>query len=194
MKTPRQDDLFQNDKKLAPRRITHGGSRAHGRATRPLDRKRSVHLVLKSSSAKGKMSLLTHKLKVKKILDDRAKQFHVKIHKQENMGNHIHVVASFARREGFQHFLRTVTALIAREVTGARKGRPFGRRFWDELAFTRVVMGWRDYRSVTNYLKKNEIEREHGALGRRAVEEYEAALVKARRKGVDVWRILESVD
>ena len=192
MKFARQTDLFQNDKKLAPRQLTHGGRRAHGRSVRPLDRKRPVHLVLKSSLAKGKLSLLTHKLKVKKIIEERAKQFHVTIHGQENMGNHYHLVATFARREGFQDFLRTVTALIAREVTGARKGRPFGQRFWDQLAYTRVVMGRRDLGGVMNYLQKNKIEREHGALGRKTVEEYEAALTIARRKGIDVWRILDS--
>jgi REP element-mobilizing transposase RayT len=130
--------------------------------------------VLKASCAKGKLSLLTHKLIVKKIITERARQFRVTLHYGENMGNHLHVVATFARREDFQNFLRTVTALIARAVTDARKGKPFGQRFWDQLAYTRAITGRRDARGVQNYLQKNQIERDYGVLGRQAVEERES--------------------
>jgi hypothetical protein len=41
------------------------------------------------------------------------------------MSNHIHIVATFQNRVALQNFLRTSTALIARAMTGARKGRPF---------------------------------------------------------------------
>jgi REP element-mobilizing transposase RayT len=186
-----QRDLFENQKKYAPRRLSLGGGKSHAKFTRPLNCKRQVHLVLKASCAKGKLSLLTHKLIVKKIITERARQFRVTLHHGENMGNHLHVVATFSRREDFQNFLRTVTALIARAVTGARKGKPFGQRFWDQLAFTRVITGRRDARGVEKYLQRNQIEREYGAMGRQTVEEYEAALREAKRKGVDVWRILE---
>jgi REP element-mobilizing transposase RayT len=187
----KQKDLFENHKSLAPRRLSLGGGKSHAKFTRPLDRKRQVHLVLKASCAKGKLSLLTHKLVVKKIITERARQFRVTLHHGENMGNHLHIVATFGRREDFQNFLRTVTALIAREITGARKGKPFGQRFWDQLAFTRVVTGRRDEHGVQKYLQKNQIEREYGAMARQTVEEYETAMREAKRKRVDVWRILE---
>jgi REP element-mobilizing transposase RayT len=157
---------------------------------------------------------------VKRILTERARQFGVVVHHYENMGNHLHLVVSFAKREGFRNFLRTVTAIIAREVTGARKGQPFVAknvginfgtdfvtnsgpnvvsnaatakrvRFWDGLAVTRVITGLRDLRGIKNYLEKNALEREIGPLSRYTVEQYEAAERKARRRGLDVWQILE---
>jgi hypothetical protein len=140
------------------------------------------------------MSFLSahNRLEVARIIRVRARQFHIKIHHYENVGNHLHVVASFPMRELFQDFLRTVTALISRFVTGSKKGKPFGKRFWDGLAFTRVVMGHRDFRGLANYLLKNALERDLGKLSRTTVEEFEAAQRKARRQGVDVWAILDS--
>ena len=82
-------------------------------------------------------------------------------------------------------------AVIAREITGARRGRPFGKRFWDELAFTRVIAGGRDFRGMKKYLHKNAAERDFGTLARKTIEEYERAQRIARGKGVDVWRVLE---
>lgn len=192
----RQTDFFEKQRDYAPRRHTHGGGVGGGlrKLARPLDSKRPVHLVLKSSHARGHLSFLGYKnrLTVKKILEGRARQFHVVIHRYENVGSHLHIIASFPRAKNFQNFLRTVTALIARAVTGARKGKPFGKRFWDGLAFTRVIMGWRDLQGTRGYLAKNALEREFGCLSRKTVEEYEAAQRKARLRGIDVWKILES--
>ncbi len=192
----KQTDFFDQQRDFAPRRHTHGGSATQGRRKlqRPLDSRKPVHLVLKSSHAKGQRSFLgsRNKLKIASILKDRAKQFAITLHSQQNVGNHIHVVASFKRREDFQNFLCTIAALIARHVTGARKGKPFGVKFWDSLAFTRVVMGRRDQYGLLRYVDKNRIEAEVSPLARCAVEEYEAAERKARRTGRDIWDILNS--
>jgi len=190
----RQIDFFEKNYDHTPRRLSHGGSLAQGRRklTRPLDPKRPVHLVLKSSAARGKLSLLgaNNKLAVEDILRRWARYFGVTIHSFENMGNHLHIVARFPRRGNFQKFLKTICAQIAKHATGARKGRPFGRRFWDSPAFTRVITGRRGWLAITNYFKKNEIERSVGPLARKTVEMYEEATRKARRRGVDIWEIL----
>jgi len=192
---PKQLDFFSKEREHAPNRRSHGGGDARGlrKVARPLDTRQPIHIVLKSSHARGRLSFLgtKNRLLVEKTVRQWARRFHVKIHGLENVGTHIHVIASFPKRECFGHFLRTVTALIAREITGARKGRPFGKRFWDDLAFTRVITGWRDLRGMKNYLFKNALERDLGALSRKTVEDYERAEREAKRRGVDVWRILE---
>jgi REP element-mobilizing transposase RayT len=190
----KQFDLFQNSQGRSPRRIVHGGSSRAGmrKVERPLDTRRPLHLVLKSKEARGRLSFLAPKnrIAIERIVKARSTQFGVKIHSKEVMGNHIHIVATFAKRRLFQNFLRTLTALISREVTGARRGQPFGRRFWDGLAFSRVVMGRIDFRGLTGYLKKNQIEREVGHLARRSVEEYQRAERQARRRGCDIRELL----
>lgn len=192
----RQIDFFENSKDHAPRRTSHGGAQVKGKRklSRPLDPKRPIHLVLKSSVARGHLSLLgpRHRLSVERILRRWAVRFTVKIHFFENMGNHLHIVVSFPKRANFQKFLKTATAQIARTVTGALKGRPFGQRFWDTLPFTRVITGRRDFLGLKNYFFKNKIERDLGVLSRKTVEEFAQAERTARRRGVDVWEVLQS--
>ncbi|RYZ63401.1 MAG: hypothetical protein EOP05_23655 [Proteobacteria bacterium] len=149
---------------------------------RPLDVRKPVHVVLKSSHAVGKMSLLSiaNKLVIEKIVRERAEKFRVVIQGFELMRNHLHLIARFKSRLLFQQFLKTITGLIARHVTGARKGKPFGKRFFDELAFTRVVQGFKDLRGLIDYFKKNQIERDIHPLARAAIEKQEAAARKAK--------------
>jgi hypothetical protein len=196
MAKARQRDFFEKHREFAPRRHTHGGDGAKGlrKLKRPLDRKRPVHLVLHAAIAKHKMSMLGPKnqLVIDKIIKERAKQFGITLHSKQNVGNHLHIVASFPQALEFQNFLRTITALIARHVTGARRGKPFGKRFWDHLAFTRVIYGRRDFKGLGKYVQKNRIQAEFGPLARQAVEEYEAARRKALKLGVDICKILES--
>jgi REP element-mobilizing transposase RayT len=191
----KQKDFFETTKDFAPRRITHGGAGAKGmrKLARPLDRKRPVHLVLKSEHARGALSFLTAKnrVSVERIIRKRALQFAVKIHRKEVMTNHVHIVVSFTNRRLFQNFLRTVAALISREVTGARRGKPFGKRFWQGLLFSRVIFGRRDFKTMAGYLEKNQIEREIGFMARRSVEEYESAIRRAVKLKCDVWEVLE---
>jgi hypothetical protein len=61
------------------------------------------------------------------------------------------------RRGHFQNFLRTLTALIARAVTGAKKGYPKGK-FWSSLAYSRTVTWGREFKRVALYLDRNELE------------------------------------
>lgn len=182
----RQSDLFSKDREYGPRRWSHGGATAQSRRkiARPLDRKKPVHLVMKSSYAKGGLSLLTAKnrLFVERTFRERARQFGITIQGFENVGNHLHAIVKFKRREHFQNFLRTVSALIARFVTGARRGKPFGKRFWNNLAFTRVVNGLKDLRGLVTYFFKNEIEREIGSEARASIEETERFIKQRKRR------------
>jgi hypothetical protein len=178
----KQADLFDRQMKFAPRRIRHGGTGSHASFTRPLDRKRPVHLVLKASCATGRLSLLSHRTTVDRIIAEWARRFGVKVRRKENMRNHLHIYATFSRRSEFQNFLRTITSLIARAVTGARKGKPFGQKFWYHLAYTRIVTGIRDLRALQKYFDKNQVEREWGADARNAIEERERSERKLRRR------------
>ncbi|RYZ66339.1 MAG: hypothetical protein EOP05_19285 [Proteobacteria bacterium] len=182
----KQADFFEKNREVGPRRSQHGGSISRGKrkVSRPLDTRKPVHLVLKSSSARLKMSFLAFKNKVavQKIVRERAKQFGVAIHGFELMSDHVHLVASFESRAMFQSFLRTITGLIARHVTGAKKGKPFGKRFFDGLAFTRVVQGLKDMRGLKIYLFKNEVERDVHPMARADLEREAAKSNKARRR------------
>ena len=166
----RQPSLFENLKtpseRSAQKKIfTHGGSKATGKRKlkRPLATKKWTHLVLKSTKARGQYSMLkqSNSKWIENLINAKAKKFGVEVKEQVNMGNHLHLRFRIASRYSFQNFLRSITNLIARHVTGARKGKAFGK-FWDGLAFTRVLMTSFEERRLRDYFVANRIERQHG--------------------------------
>jgi REP element-mobilizing transposase RayT len=158
---------------------------------RPLDRKRPLHISLKSSHAKGRLSLLSRKLEILKLIEKKAALYEVKIHGFQNMGNHIHLLVSFKDKKLIQKFLRVISGLIARLITGAKKGKAFGKRFWDHLLFTRIITGRRDFSSMAHYLSKNEIERECGQAMRQAMELHDEVSKEARRRNIPLHVVME---
>ncbi|MBS1970317.1 MAG: transposase [Bdellovibrionales bacterium] len=153
-------------------RTTHGGVDSKGRRKeyRPLSEKKWTHLTLKSEKAKGPWSFLTPKNQqiIREILKSKSKKWGVQIAEVVNVGNHLHIKLKFKYREGFQNFLRSVTALIARKITNARRGHASGK-FWQGLAFTRVIKTKLEELQLRGYFKANRLQ---AAKGQRAREEY----------------------
>lgn len=172
MKT-KQENLFDYFDKARSRRrygrTQHGGivTKGHRKLERPLSTKKWIHLILKSDKAEGALSFLrpTNKIIVHRIIHGKAKKFGVKIATGANVGNHIHLKIRIQNRESFQKFLKAITCLIARKVTGARKGKKFGR-FWQGLAFTRVLTSSLEELNLKGYIKANQIEAKKGKQAR----------------------------
>ena len=164
-----QTELFDyfDMKKVRRRygRTQHGGcgTKGHRKEARPLSTGKWIHLVLKSEKAKGKLSFLTagNQLVVKSILDEKSKKFGVRIADYANVGNHLHLKIKISSRSQFARFLKAVTTLIARRVTGARRGKPFGR-FWQGLAFTRVLKSRLEELNLKGYIEANR-RQAHGS-------------------------------
>jgi hypothetical protein len=99
-----------------------------------------------------------------------ARRFGVRVYDFANVGSHLHLLVRVRRREAFQGFLRSFAGIVARRVTGARRGRPAGP-FFSALAWSRVVAWGRDYLGVRHYVFRNQIESSSGPRVRRALEE-----------------------
>jgi REP element-mobilizing transposase RayT len=153
-------DEFDNYWKETSRRV-HGGEYAKGKrkTARPFDTKKPVHLVLRASSAKGTLSLLSprNQIPVKQIIHKFARRWGVTIYKYSNNGNHLHLALRAKNRWEFQKFLKTITGLIARYVLRAKKGKAKGK-FWDNLAFTRVAEWGKAYKTLEDYVLQNILE------------------------------------
>ncbi len=145
-------------------RTAHGGTESKGKRKefRPLSTKHTIHLVLKSDKARGQFSFLTHKNKplVDTLLKSKAKKFGVRIAEYVNVGNHLHIKIRISSREAFQKFLKSITTLIARKITGAKKGKRFGR-FWQGLAFTRVLRSAFEELQLKGYFEANRRQASH---------------------------------
>jgi hypothetical protein len=143
------------------RLIEHGGDVGKGKRkrARPLDTKKPLHVVLRSSRATRDWSMLRSSFagRIKNDARRLARRYGLTLYRYANVGNHIHMLARARSRPGLQCFLRVFAGVTAKLVTGARRGRPVGR-FWDRLAYSRIVSWGREYRSVAAYVRQNEDE------------------------------------
>lgn len=163
MKTKNQTELLPKKDLKFIKRYTHGGTNLKKRRKikRPLIPGAITHVVLKSSKAQGELSFYKHKNLVNKLLKEKSKKFFVEIKDFVNMGNHLHIKVKFKDPKRFQQFLKSYTALLARMITGAKKGRKFGR-FWDGLAYTRILTSKIEDLGLKVYFEGNHRQRELG--------------------------------
>src|SRR5438477_830687 len=167
-----QTSLFSGEMRREFARTEHGGTiRRHRRKLeRPVSTRRPMHVVLSSRHAGGAWNLKKHDRTVRGALRDMSRRFGVSIYDFANVGSHLHLLLRSRRREEFQRFLRSFAGIVARRVTGARRGQPAGR-FFTGLAWSRVVRWGRDYMGVRHYVFRNQIEAAVGAGIRRALEQ-----------------------
>lgn len=119
----------------------------------------TLHIVMKSRFDLVTFSMLTrkHEKEIKQTLRRHAKKFQIRILDFANVGNHLHIQVRWKRRLQIQNFLRAFAGVVARIVTGAQRGRPFGK-FWGYLTFTKVVWHKSGRKIVSKYIEKNKMQ------------------------------------
>src|SRR5258708_236562 len=90
---------------------------------RPISTTKSMHVVLRSSMAKGPLSFLKADRQLRGIIEKQAKRHGVKVYHQANGGNHLHLIVLPRSREAFKSFIRATSGLIARLILGVERGR-----------------------------------------------------------------------
>jgi REP element-mobilizing transposase RayT len=145
----------------------HGGDHSIGKrkSKRPFDPKQALHVVLRSSKAHGKLSMLSSKraAAIQAFLNKTSRRWNVRIYRYANVGNHLHLLVRSKSRAEWQGFIRDFSGNVAILITGAKKGLSFGmdlsvRKFWDQLVFTRIVKFGKDFVRAGSYLLKNWIQ------------------------------------
>jgi len=164
---------FGHMKQLKSAEKSYGGDlrkkRKGRQGGRPLAVKSSMHLVLRSSQATGRWSFLRHHKRIQSIVDRFAKKYGVRILSLADVGNHLHFHIQLSSRHTYRAFIRAVTASIAMAVTGASRWNKLKVKFWDCRPFTRVIIGFRAFLGLRDYIKINQlesqgIERSHARL------------------------------
>jgi REP element-mobilizing transposase RayT len=154
-------------------RTEHGGAVRSGmrKLERPVSGRKPMHVTLHSKRAKGPWSMRRHERGVLQALRACARRSGVRVYDFANVGSHLHLLVRARNRDTFQAFLRSFAGIVARVVTGARRGRPApGGRFWSALAWSRVITWGREYWTVRHYIFRNEIEGTSGPGIRAAFE------------------------
>jgi REP element-mobilizing transposase RayT len=139
----------------------HGGVARTGRRkiARPFSGRRPMHVVLRSTRATGPWSLRRPAVdtRIRTTMRSLARRHSVRVYEFANVSNHLHLLVRAKERKAFQAFLRAFAGVTARLVTGARRGHAVGK-FWDYLAFSRLVRWGRDFVGVRAYVMQNEME------------------------------------
>ena len=119
-----------------------------------------MHLVLKSSKAKGEWSFVRHELEIRGILEKFARRNHIQILSAAYVANHIHLHIRVRSRQYFRAFIRSVTAAIMMRVTGFSRWKraPEGFQFWDQRPFSRIVSSWKEFLNLKSYIEVNQWE------------------------------------
>ena len=156
----RQQNFF---KILGVERIArYGGDARKGKrkVRRPFARNKPMHNVMKASAAKGQLSMLNpkHYNAVNALVRKTATKYGVVLMQYQNVGNHLHMLTRCSSEVSFKRFMKVLTGLLARLVTGARKGKPFGRKFWDATYFSRSTYGRQDLLHLQKYFALNSME------------------------------------
>lgn len=114
---------------------------------------RPMHLVLRSTRAKGEWSFRRprNEALINRIVDKFAVIYGVRVVSMANVGNHLHLQIKLSNRFGYRPFIRAVTSAIAMAVTGVnrwtknqenapgQRTRKKREKFWDYRPYTRVV-------------------------------------------------------
>jgi REP element-mobilizing transposase RayT len=145
------------------RKTFFGGSllkNSHAKVARPLSVKKPIHLVLRSSLAKGRWNFLqTQNVKrIQSILRSQSKNFKITILSQKNAGSHLQLVVRGKDKNQIKNFIRTISALIARYVQRVHKGSAAKKSFWDQRPFTRIVEGYTGLGVALGIIVQNELE------------------------------------
>lgn len=133
------------------------------KAARPFSHRVPIHVVLKSSRARGSWSLKRHSERVERLLRMTARAYQIRVFYHANVGNHLHLLIRTESRSyptakaQFQAFLRRFSGELAFQIMGAKKGEPKGR-FWDAIPFSRLVHWGRDFARARVYVFKNLFE------------------------------------
>ena len=150
-------------RKFANSKMTYGGDTTKGKrkCKRPLIPNKLTHLVLKSSKAHGRLSFFRHSKAIDRFVSQLANKYFIEIKEYVTMSNHLHLKLRFKDPKRFRDFLKALTSSVAKAVTGARKGRPFGQ-FWDHVAYTHVLISRFEEFGLKIYFQANRLEKEFG--------------------------------
>lgn len=140
-------------------RVVHGGELSVGKrkTARPIATNRAMHVIIRSSHAKGQWSFRSRRNApaIKALVSRFARQFGVRFYHWSINSNHLHFAIRPSTRAGLTGFLSALSGGVSQVVTGARKGKALGFRFFDHIPFTRIVEWGRAFKNLLAYVQLN---------------------------------------
>jgi REP element-mobilizing transposase RayT len=162
--------------KLAPKypnfKCAYGGvlrkTRAGRKGPRNLTTQHTMHLVIRSTKARGEWSFLKpkNKSRIRQIIHKHAHRNQIRLESIANVGNHLHLHIQLKRNHNYQAFIRAITGAIALAVMGLKFLKTRAKksvikhsdRFWDYRPFTIFVNTKRHILNMRDYMQINQLE------------------------------------
>jgi REP element-mobilizing transposase RayT len=151
-----------------PHPLAHGGvlrNTRRGRSSgRALAVRHTMHVVLRSTKAKGKWSFTYrhHRQLVSRIITKHAAKNKISLLAMANVGNHIHLHLQLPFRRAYFPFIRAISGAIALSIMRASKNsrRVFGHagRFWDHRPYSVVITKMTHFLRMKDYMRVNTLE------------------------------------
>jgi len=167
----KQTDLFKKvSRSYGGDLLTKRKNRTHGR---PISTQHSMHFVLRSTQARKEWSFKQHERAIRHVIEKFAAKNGVRLNSMANVGNHLHLHVQLSTRHTYRAFIRAITSSIMMKVTGASRWnkRPLEKmkvtanretnrptKFWDRRPFSRIVVGFRAFLTMRDYVYLNELE------------------------------------
>lgn len=153
--------LAFNQSGLRREKSEHGGVIRNSRKRRrPVGVRSSMHLVLKSSKARGKWRFNNYENDIEEILQKFARKNHIQLLTIATAGNHLHLHIKVRGRIYFRAFIRAISSAIMMKITGFSRWNPSPRgfQFWDQRPFSRIISTWSEFLNLNAYIEINQWE------------------------------------
>lgn len=178
MKKPNQLQLFKADLRFFGGRLLHGKRRK----IRPLSSKEPIHIVMRSSWAKGANSFLSarNKNEIQKLINVISQKYFIRVYQVAIAGNHLHLILKISHRGNYKTFVRVLAGSIASHIMkkqsfklfknsvlnqergdphpGATELQGISQQFWQFRPWTRVLHWGKDFKKCCGYLRQNVLE------------------------------------
>ena len=162
--------------------LAFGGSllkNSNAKSARPVSTKRPMHLVLRSSLATGSKSFLrsNYNARIRAVIRKQAQINGVKLYGVANKGNHFHLLVLPRSKKAYANFVRAISGLIARVVTGLERGKSksnstlskaadsgqrtaalLKKKFWDQRPFSRIIEWGRNFNLAKQTITTGDLD------------------------------------
>lgn len=125
------------------------------KARRPLDFKKSTHLVLRLKENLPNL-LSPRDLKLRQGFVQLAKKYEIRVYQLVFNHSHLHAVLLIPNRKAYVAFIREFSAKVVRYLSRVLKVKL--QKIFQNRPFTRIVTWGRAYQKILQYMKKNELE------------------------------------
>ena len=173
----RQLNLFKKDLRFFGGQLLHGKRKSR----RPLSTKAPMHLVLRSSWARGETSFLRpqNKKSIETLISAVARKYGVTLYQRATASNHLHLLLRIECRKSYRAFIRVLSSKIALHIMRRKSFQQFkaslpkplwgdggtttepqgkGQAFWQFRPFHRVLFWGRDFNTCKRYVLQNTLE------------------------------------